>query len=259
MDKQQLLRTVLVRVSQFTMVPIHEIASKPKPGTGTGKVREARKLYYHLAYTRLEKFGVTYQEIAEYIGRTNHATVLLGSRSCADWLETDKNFRYKYGEFVTNFKIDGYQVYLAGNDDGLMPYEKKEKFAEIEEKLIQIGYQVFNHVTQIPAGPDNLRFRLQNLLRSEAIFLMDDWHFNRNAWLENEVASNIDMPIFTRAIFRNLNKINKHETTISTIDNLPAGNNLNGHSSLENIPQSPKGCDTGSGGLENSIYGELSK
>jgi hypothetical protein len=95
-------------------------------------------------------------------------------------------------------KLSNPRIYLAGPMTGLPGFNYAAFNAEAK-RLRALGYYVENPAENIhPVDQDwagYMRVALAQMLTCEAVALLPDWHLSRGACLENDIATQLGMPI----------------------------------------------------------------
>jgi hypothetical protein len=92
------------------------------------------------------------------------------------------------------------KIYIAGKVTGLDHEKVKEKFNKAENTLLMMGWDVVNP-TKLVTDPDTewkqaMKICLKELLKCDAIFLLNDWESSRGAKVEEYFARKKGIDVF---------------------------------------------------------------
>lgn len=102
------------------------------------------------------------------------------------------------------------KIYLSGKITGLPIQEAREKFADAQALLEEIGFEAVNPTekglsNELPWEQCMVK-DIESLLSCDAIFMMDDWMESKGAQIEYDIANRLGKDIWFESKIRHENK-----------------------------------------------------
>lgn len=191
MSKEEIFRSILLRVSENAGIPESDILGKKRDP----HIIEVRHTFRYL----LLKNGLKKREIALLTG-CNHATISSAIKRFEDLLQTEPKFRKKIqANFSDLLKIKVKKpVYIIGKVTG-MPYKECiKKFKDREAELNRAGYIAINPMRLVPKNTpwhEAMRICLAAMIQCYGVNPLDDWKDSRGGMLEMHLAQELKMNI----------------------------------------------------------------
>lgn len=99
------------------------------------------------------------------------------------------------------------KVYIIGAVTGLDPEEVRNKFAEAERRLKEMGMSPVNPINFVPedlAWGAAMRICVKALVDCDAVFLLPDWVSSKGGMLEVTIARNLGLTEYKENIKRSV-------------------------------------------------------
>ena len=97
-----------------------------------------------------------------------------------------------------NRKMDEHKVFLSGQISGRDTESAKDHFKRVEIDLTKRGKFVLNPADNVPreAWQDYMRDSISQLVRCEAVVMLDDWQESKGATIERNLALELGLPVY---------------------------------------------------------------